>query len=285
MNKEIISKLTTFGKADESIRAVILEGSQSTGKFTDDLSDYDVNIFTNDARHYLSSDLWLKQFGDVLIYQKEQLEIFGEIIPTRLAVFKDGSRIDFSFWPVSVLLEMTNGAKPYESYRNGFTILVDKDGLAKSLPKPDGKGFQVDKSGRDEFLQTLYDFWFEAYCVARSLARGDLWFAKRIEASYIKDHLYRMMLWEHQAQNGWANDPLLHLEGKRFEQWAEPELLKEISACFSIYSIEETWKSLLGMTNLFNRTAKSMAGELGFEYPEKTSQEILEYIETLKNKK
>jgi aminoglycoside 6-adenylyltransferase len=280
---EIISRLESFGNADKSIRAVILEGSQSTGKFTDDLSDYDVNIFTNDAKVYMVNDQWLRQFGEVLIYQKEHFEIYGEIVPTRLAVFKDGSRIDFSFWPIEALMEMTGGGKFYESYRNGYTILVDKDGIAKNLPKPDGQGFQVGKPERDEFLQTLYDFWFEAYCVARALARGYLWHAKRIEASYIKDHLYRMILWEHQSRHGWAHDPLLHLDGKRLEQWAEPELLKDIAICFSAYSIEETWKSLDAIVELFNRMAKGMAVELGFEYPEKTNQEIMKFIEKLKN--
>jgi hypothetical protein len=92
-----------------------------------------------------------------------------------------------------------------------------------------------------------------------------------------------MILWEYQARKGWAHDPVLHLEGKRFERWVEPELLKEISDCFSTYSIEKTWKSLLNMIELFNRTAKSMAKELGLEYPEKASQDIGEFIKKLKS--
>ena len=55
MNKEIISNLISFGESDEAIRAVILEGSHSVGKFTDDLSYYDANIFTRDAEANLKS--------------------------------------------------------------------------------------------------------------------------------------------------------------------------------------------------------------------------------------
>ena len=165
-------------------------------------------------------------------------------------------------------MELSDGSKCYESYRNGFRVLVDKDGLTANLPEPDGLGFQVTPPEKDKFLQTIYDFWFEAYCVARGLARGDLWYAKRIEASYIKDHLYQMALWEHQSRHGWAPDPLLHLGGKRFERWAEPELLKEISDCFSAYSIDATWKSLFAMIELFNRLARKMAADLVIEFPE-----------------
>ena len=48
MDTEIISKLITFGEANESIRVLILEGSHATGAFIDAFSDYDINIFTNE---------------------------------------------------------------------------------------------------------------------------------------------------------------------------------------------------------------------------------------------
>ena len=250
MDTEIISKLITFGEANENIRALILEGSHATGAFIDALSDYDVNIFTNEAEPFLQNVDWIKQFGEVLIYQKEELEFYDQAFPSRLVVFRDGSRIDFSFWPVNALRELTDSNKAYESYRNGFRVLVDKDGLTSNLPEPDGLGFQATPPDSDLFLKTIYDFWFEAYCVARALARSDLWYAKRIEASYIRDHLFQMALWEHQSRHGWAPDPLLHLGGKRFERWAEPQLLKEISSCFSEYSIDATWKSLFAMVGI-----------------------------------
>ncbi|MDP2966540.1 MAG: aminoglycoside 6-adenylyltransferase [Pelolinea sp.] len=285
MNKEIIAKLVSFGEADESIRAVILEGSQSIGKFIDDLSDYDVNIFTRDAEPYLKSACWLDQFGEVLVYQKEELVFYGQAFPSRLVVFKNGERIDFSFWPVAALVEIADGSKAYESYRNGYRVLVDKDGLAARLPKPDGLGFLVLLPDRDLFLQTVYNFLFEAYCVARSLTRGDLWYAKRIEASYIKDHLYQMVLWERQRRQSWSHDPVLHLGGKRFEKWVSLDLVKAISACFSPYDKEETWKSLLAMLDLFNALARNLSKEMGFDYPEQVSHDVLGYLETLKSRK
>ncbi len=283
MDKEVIAKLVSFGEADERIRTIILEGSHAVGKFTDTLSDYDVNIFTGDAGPYLNNSRWLTQFGDVLIYQKEELIFFGQTFPSRLVVFKNGGRIDFSFWPIAALAAMASGNKQYESYRNGFRVLVDKDGLADNLPNADGQGFMVIPPEKDLFLQTIYDFWFEAYCVARALARGDLWYAKSIEAGCIKDHLYQMILWERQSRCGWAPDPKLHLGGKRFEKWAEPALLKDISACFSAYSIEETWKSLFAMLELFNQFAKDLSSEFGFEFPAQPYNDVMVYLETLKS--
>lgn len=281
MNNEIIAKLISFGESDDTIRAVILEGSLAAGKFVDDLSDYDVNIFTHDAKHYLKEDQWMNQFGKVLIYQKEEFDFYRQIITTRLVIFKDGTCIDFSFWPTAYLVEMADGSKPYESYRNGYQVLVDKDGLAADLPKPDKLGFHIHLPEKDLFLQTVYDFWFEACCIARALARGDLWYAKRIDASFIKDHLYQMVLWERQRRLSWSHDPVLHLGGKRFEKWASPQLLEAISACFSLYEKDETWASLFAMLGLFNRVAQKLAVELKIEYPLGTEKEILAYLNAL----
>ena len=282
MDQALIDRIVALAQTDEDIRAVILEGSLATGRQVDELSDYDVNIYSGDYARYLTDDRWMERIGEVLVYQKEELLFYDAIIPTRLVVFRDRPRVDFSFWPVALLSDMVHGRKQYESYRNGYLILVDKDGLAAQLPPPDGGGFVISPPGRDTFLQTLYDFWFEAYCVARYLARGDLWYAKRVENSYIKEHLFQMALWHHQAARGWPRDPLLHKEGKRFERWASPQLLAGIKGCFSGYDVEGTWSSLFAMVDLFGRLARQTALQLHIAYPERVERHVIEYLRYLR---
>jgi aminoglycoside 6-adenylyltransferase len=217
MNTSLLDKVVALANADADIRAVILEGSLAVHAHTDELSDYDVDLFARRYEKYLLDDRWMSQIGEVLLYQKEQFQFYDAVVPTRLILFRDRERIDFSFWSLPLLSEIVAGDKDYESYRNGYQILVDKDHLAAQLKAPDGTGFSITPPSRDQFLQTIYDFWFEAYCVARYLSRGDLWVAKRTENSYIKDHLFRMVLWLHQATNAWKPNPQLHWEGKRLE--------------------------------------------------------------------
>lgn len=158
----------------------------------------------------------------------------------RLVLFRNRERIDFSFWRLTALTEIVQGDKTYESYKNGYQVLVDKDRRAAQLPSPNGAGFSLAPPSRERFLQTLYNFWFEAYCVARHLARRDLWYAKLIESRSIKDLLFWMALWSHQAANEWKPDPILHTWGKRFEKWASAELIEAVSGCFSPYDVDET---------------------------------------------
>jgi len=284
MDAGLLDKIVAFALADEEIRAVILEGSLATGAQVDELSDYDVNIYARNSEHYLSDDHWMTHFGEVLLYQKEVFQFYAASIPTRLILFRHGKRIDFSFWQLDLLTEMVRGSKEYESYKNCYKILVDKDRLAEQLKPASGAGFLVLPPDRDEFLQTLYDFWFEAYCVARYLSRRDLWYAKLIENRYIKDHLYRMALWNRQAAHAWGADPLLHLEGKRFEKWAEAELIQAVSGCFSGYDVEATWSSLFAMLALFNRLARQTAGWLQIEYPQRVERDILDYLYILQGR-
>jgi aminoglycoside 6-adenylyltransferase len=282
MDEGLLEKIVNFASADDSIRAVILEGSLAVGDQVDALSDYDINIYAHSFEHYLNDDGWMSQFGEVLLYQKEVFQFYGTTIPTRLVVFHSGLRIDFSFWQLDLLSDMAQGTKVYESYKNGYRNLVDKDGLAAQLQPPDGSGFQVRQPGRDELLQTIYNFWFEAYCVARYLRRGDVWYAKLIENRYIRDHLYSLALWQHQAENGWKLDSRLHLEGKRFEKWADAGLIREIAKTFSIYDVEATWESLFAMLFTFNHLARQTANRLQIAYPERVEQNTLDYLRSLR---
>jgi aminoglycoside 6-adenylyltransferase len=284
MNMLLIDKIVALAQSDEGIRAVVLEGSITTEFQVDELSDYDVNIYSRSYEKYLTDDYWMNRIGEVLLYQKEQFQFYENTIPTRLVIFKDRERVDFSFWYASLLSDMVRGEKEYESYKNGYQILVDKDRLAEKLKQPDGTGFRISPPDRDKFLQTIYDFWFEAYCVARYLSRGNLWFAKRIEDSYIKDHLYRMALWQHQAENDWKPDPLLHLEGKRFEKWASPELIEEVGRCFSLYDLKNTWISLYAMVKLFGKLARQVSTQQHIKFPERVEGDVLDYLSYLKSR-
>ena len=57
----LIDKITAFAHADPDIRAVILEGSLAVSSHVDELSDYDINIFTSNYEKHLADDAWLNK--------------------------------------------------------------------------------------------------------------------------------------------------------------------------------------------------------------------------------
>ncbi len=281
MNNLLLEKVIAFGNEDENIRSIILEGSKATGFQVDELSDYDINVFARDINRYLNDDAWMKRFGEVLIYQKEEFLFYGTNLPTRLILFRDNQRIDFSFWETELLMDIARGDKTYESYKNGYQVLVDKDGVAELLSQPDGTGFSVSPPNRERFQQIVYDFWFEAYGMAKYLSRGDLWYSKIIENRFIKDRLFLMAVWDHCSLNHWKPDSFVHTGAKRFEEWASKELKASFSKCFSVYENSDTWRSLFAMVETFNQLARNTASRMGFDYREKLEEDILVLLRTL----
>lgn len=282
MDQKILDNIIEFANADEDVRVVILEGSVATKSSIDELSDYDINIFSDHYEKYLDSDEWMWRLGEVLIYQKEQFPFDDHVIPTRLVLFRNGTKVDFSFWRLPLLARILTGESTYETYKNGYIVLVDKEQVGKRLPEPRGDGFMITKPDREEFLLAIYNFWFEGYCVAKYLSRGDLWYAKMVENRYIKDHLLQMMIWHHHCQHDWTHNPLIHTGGKRLEQWADRKLTESISRCFSGYDLEATWRSLLSMMMWFNSLAKETSLTLDIEYPSHVERNMLKFLRNLK---
>jgi aminoglycoside 6-adenylyltransferase len=284
MPTDTLDRVIALAQADPNIRLAILEGSTAIGAHVDALSDYDVNFYTDHSEPYLTADAWMDAMGQVLVYQKESFTVGGRTVPTRLVIYADGPRVDFSFWPLALCEALLGGNVCYESYRNGYVVLVDKDDMAPRLAPPTGDGFAVARPTRDAFLQTVYDAWFEACCVAKYLYRGDLWLAKSIEGAYLRDFLLRLVLWTHQSRRGWTQDRTVHTGGKRLEQWLEADLTAALGVCFSGYDIAATWASLEAALALLSTVARESATFLGYPFPAEAEARVRIYLEEIKQR-
>ena len=72
MNHSILNKIVNWAKNESEIRTLILEGSRASNSPTDELSDYDLNVFVVDPDKYTSDNSWINNFDQVLVYQKEK---------------------------------------------------------------------------------------------------------------------------------------------------------------------------------------------------------------------
>lgn len=57
----LIQRAINWGKKQESINAMLLTGSRAAKGPIDELSDYDVAIFGNDFKPFLSSSFWMEE--------------------------------------------------------------------------------------------------------------------------------------------------------------------------------------------------------------------------------
>jgi hypothetical protein len=59
------------------------------------------------------------------------------------------------------------------------------------------------------------------------------------------------------------------------------DIKKSFNNCFSKYSKSDTWHSLIGMIELFERLSYEVTMKMNVEYPEESISQIQEYIERL----
>jgi aminoglycoside 6-adenylyltransferase len=271
---DIIQKIVRWADSEGAIKVLILQGSRATKTPADELADYDVSVFCSTSAPYTETEEWLTRIGPVWVCVKEKVSLGGQVFPTRLVIFEGGVKVDFSFFSLDGLDRMVKGHLPDE-YNRGYQILLDKDNLTQSFPKPNYKEPRAQKPSKREFLETIEEFWFEAYHVGIYLKREDLWSVKfRSAAMHV--FLLRMIEWGAQADNGWQQTvpPI----GKRMASWVQPSVWQELQGGFAHFDAADSWDALFHILVLFRRLSVDLSHQLGFDYPEATDKNISGFI-------
>lgn len=276
----VIPKIKKWARSISDVRAIILEGSRGSNCEVDVLSDYDINVFGKNLSPLLESDSWISFFGNPLIYQKTGFTYGDWVIPTRLALYRSGLKIDFSIWPLNLLENFVSNNFLPESYRNGFKVLVDKDNVATDLSSPDQGGFEFCLPDQVRFTENLDNFWFEAYCIAKYLKRGNLHYALKLLYGPILDYFSIMMMWHKLNQEGLAK--YRQFNNKRLEKYLNPEDIREWFGFRFRYEKPELWRQLFHLYRIYRETAIKAANELSIVYPEEKDKTIFEMILALK---
>lgn len=263
---EMLARLERWGRSEERVRALILVGSRGRGVGVDEFSDADVRVFAHDCEPYLRADDWLARIAPVWVVLPEKYTEGGAVIPTRLVIFAGGHKVDFAFHPPALL--------PRVNWQGGYRVLLDKDDLAAQLPDPPPPAAPHATPTAREFTALVEEFWFEAYHVAKYLARGELWLAKARDWT-TKELLLRLIEWHAGARRG----PIYETySGKQLQAWVEPGVWQELHAAFASFARRNSWAALLASMNLFRRLAQETAARAGFAYPTDVDRHISGFI-------
>ncbi len=272
----LVPAVIDWSTKQADIRAVILGGShvQPTAS-PDALSDLDVVVYSTRLNRYTSSDAWMSSIAPVWVYEAETADGY----PQRLVIFNGGHKVDFSLRPFTLLEEEVRSQTVPGWYHRGYTVLVDKDGLAASLPPPSGRPPITRPPTASELRKLCELFWFEAYHVAKYLKREELFAAKGRHTAMIFQQLLPMLEWYEKSKHGWQYDTL-HL-GHHMKTWLEPEVWNELQGAFSGLQSTVSWDALETSTNLFRRVATATAKGLQYSYPSHVDQNVSRFITSL----
>lgn len=274
---DILSRIVDWANHTDSIRVILLVGSRAQNKSVDIYSDLDLSIF---GRHFdfISDDEWLKKIGSPIVCIHDEFPWDDHLIPTRLTIFDDLTKVDFSFHPLDLLKDMVQRRMLRPAYGNGYSVLIDKEGIGSQIPAADFRAYQMKKPEEKEFQLAINEFWFEAYHVAKYLARKDLWAAKSRDWA-TKSWLLRMMQWKAVALSG--SSLQLKNEGREMWTWLPKEMYNELENCFCGFGLNEQWIGLISTSKLFLKVSRETCKIFGFNYDKGPEEKISEFISQL----
>jgi aminoglycoside 6-adenylyltransferase len=283
---EVIRRLVRWADGKDSVRAVLLTSTRARpGAPVDALSDYDVVLVVEDIRPFFGDRSWLEDFGEVLVAYWDPIypEPDHGVDQTGNTVqYTDGLRIDFRIWPVALLRRIAVAPKLPDELDAGYSVLLDKDGLAAGLRPPTYRAYVPERPDEGAYLTWVNDFFSAAPVVAKHLLRDEL-FPAKWNLDYDMKHVYlrRMLEWRMELDRGWSEPT--DLLGKGLKKRLPPGIWGELEATYAGAGIEENWEALFRTLALFRRVAVEVADDLGYAYPHDLDRRVTGYVRAIRD--
>ncbi|MEP7137639.1 MAG: aminoglycoside 6-adenylyltransferase [Chloroflexota bacterium] len=274
----MLNLILDFAENDENIRAVVMNGSRANPNTPKDLfQDFDIVCLVNDMTPYMRNEDIPAYFGEILILQEPEnmqdppAENNGHY--TYLMQFKDGNRIDLSFYPVEQLKSVLDDSLTI--------VLLDKDDILDEVPPASDQAYLPKAPTEKLFQDCCNEFWWVSPYVAKALWRGELTNAKYFQDTAIREQLMKMLTWYFGIKTDFKKSP--GKSGKYIKGNVEPEIWLDLEKTYSDSNFENIWESLFIMGHLFRHMAKIVAENFGFQYPQEDDNNVSGYLRKIKN--
>jgi len=257
------------------IRAILVVGSQARQvKPADEYSDLDLALYTVEGFEQKSENYleWLRDFAPVwMIVEDHSGETKGWLI-----LYQGGIKVDFSVTSIGRLQPLINEKYLWSEQERGYTILLDKDGIAAQLPAPtlfDPPPYTPPTPA--QFIKCVEGFYYGAVYLAKQVVRGNLWKAKW--ADQIQQRmLLEMLEWHAHATH---NEPVeTYSRGDFMRDWVSETTWQELHSVFAHFDAEDSWNALLASIHLFRRLMEETSAKLDYDYPRKMVEEVTTYV-------
>lgn len=271
--EEMIGLILGFANRHEDIRAVVMNGSRVNPNAKRDIfQDYDIIFFVREVEPYQKNQEVMQAFGELMILQLP--EEMGEPAPEGdggygyLMQFLDGNRIDLSFYPLEEVPKCLEDTLTM--------VLLDKDHLIGEIPPPSDRGYLIKKPTAKMFDDCCNEFWWVTPYVAKGLWRDELTYAKYMMDNAVREELMKMLSWYCAMKSDFQKSP--GKLGKYLKGQIEDDLWLLLEQTFADADLENNWKALFAMGDLFRKIALAVAYRFGFNYPEQEDRNVSTYI-------
>lgn len=280
----VVDRLIKWAQSQEVVRAMLLYSSRANPNAPlDRFSDYDILLAVRDVPAFYADDSWLGSFGSVLMVLRNPLgERGGHPTSLFIAHYEDGVKADFAFVATEYLIWLAGQSHLPDDLDHGYHVLLDKDGLAASLPAPTFTAYRLSPPLEGAFHELIEEFFNDAAYVAKSLRRGDLLIAKLCLDHVMKHQcLLPMLDWHFGLKTGWTMPS--KAPGKGLRQRLDPVLYSELERTYVGAGEQENWEALWATIRLFRRVAVEVGEGLRFVYPHDQDRRVMTYLEKVQD--
>lgn len=276
---DIQNKILNIAKADDRIRAVILNGSRANPNVNPDkYQDFDIVFIVKDFDSFLTDRSWMNVLGKPILQQLPDEMDLGrneneeKISFGFLMIFEDENRIDLTLFPC-------------EKFETHFKIdslsivWLDKDNLLKNIPKPSDKDYHITKPNQQEFSEVCNEFWWTITYVAKGLKREEIIYAKDMMENVVRPMFWQLIEWNIGCKHNFRIS--VGKSGKFAKNFITESLYENILKTYSDSNIDNNWNALLLMAKIFNDEQNKLGKELNFQINATEAENSSKYIQKI----
>jgi aminoglycoside 6-adenylyltransferase len=276
--QEMFDLILKTAMDDERIRAVILNGSRANPNADKDIfQDFDVVYLVTETDSFKDDPGWIACFGEMMMMQRP--DEIGDPPPVErhgyayLMQFMDGNRIDLTLFPINKLDVMEKDSLS--------VLLVDKDDIFQSFPPPDESSYLPQTPSDMEFNDCCNEFWWVSAYVAKGLWRQEITYAKHMLDRFMRDQLVRMLDWYIGIKTDFNQNPGKF--GKYYEKWLPSDRWEILYATYADADLDNNWKALFSMCDLFRWAAVVVGEYFNYEYPCEEDDNVVAHLNYIRD--
>ena len=189
-----------------------------------------------------------------------------------LMLFKDGNRIDLTLFPIEYF-------KTHFVFDSLTNVWLDKDNLFPDVPSSTDIDYHIKKPTEKEFSDTCNEFWWVSTYVAKGLIRKEITYAKEMLDTIVRPSFMKIIQWKIGVENNFAVS--FGKGGKFMFKYLNEEYSAKVLQTYADFDIENNWKSLFVMTDLFQQASYEIALNLKFQQDKVEIQNVIAYLKQL----
>ncbi|MEM7734161.1 MAG: aminoglycoside 6-adenylyltransferase [Deinococcota bacterium] len=278
-----LTRIIEWAQRRNDVHAVLLTSSRASKmKQPDALSDLDIVLVASDVLPFLQSLAWQEDIAKVMVRLPvvDDLDNANQRSHYRMVFYEDGSKVDYTLTPVSLLEHYVTTQTLTADLDVGYKVLVDKDNLAVKLKSPTYSAYVVHPPDQKMLDDTVQEFFWESTYVAKNLWRDELWHAHyNLEQVMKQQRLRRVLEWYVSSQQNWTFSP--GVLGRGLQDHLPKEMWQALVETFVSFDVDEMWQALFNTIDLFRDVSKRVTDSLSLHYPQTVDDEVTAYLKQI----